>query len=59
VEGFTYEEIAKILDLPIGTVRSRLFRARNMLKDLLRSYAERMGYKDFRGLRNKNFDEEE
>jgi hypothetical protein len=30
-----------------------------MLKDLLRSYAERMGYKDFRGLRNKNFDEEE
>ena len=59
VEGFTYEEIAKILDLPIGTVRSRLFRARNMLKDLLRSYAERMGYKDFRGLRHRNYDEEE
>jgi RNA polymerase sigma factor (sigma-70 family) len=59
VEGFTYEEIAKILDLPIGTVRSRLFRARNMLKELLRSYAERQGYKDFRGLRNKDYDGEE
>jgi RNA polymerase sigma-70 factor (ECF subfamily) len=59
VEGFTYEEIAKILDLPIGTVRSRLFRARNMLKELLRSYAERQGYKDFRGLRNKDYNDEE
>ena len=59
VEGFTYEEIAKILDLPIGTVRSRLFRARNMLKELLRSYAKRQGYKDFRGLRNKDYNDEE
>jgi RNA polymerase sigma factor (sigma-70 family) len=59
IEGFTYEEIAKILDLPIGTVRSRLFRARNMLKDLLRSYAEKLGYKDFRGLRQGRDEEEE
>ena len=49
VEGFTYEEIAKIIDVPIGTVRSRLFRARNMLKEKLRSYAETMGFKDKRG----------
>lgn len=49
VEGFTYEEIAKIIDVPIGTVRSRLFRARNMLKEKLRSYAEKMGFKDKRG----------
>ena len=49
VEGFTYEEIAKIIDVPIGTVRSRLFRARNMLKEKLKSYADKMGYKDKRG----------
>jgi len=44
IEGFTYEEISKILDIPIGTVRSRLHRARNMLKDKLREYARTMGY---------------
>jgi RNA polymerase sigma-70 factor (ECF subfamily) len=51
IEGFTYEEIAKIIDVPIGTVRSRLFRARNMLKEKLKSYAQSLGYKDVRGLR--------
>ncbi|WP_258101613.1 sigma-70 family RNA polymerase sigma factor [Marinoscillum pacificum] len=45
LEGFTYEEMAKILDIPIGTVRSRLHRARNLLKEKLKSYAESMGYK--------------
>lgn len=45
LEGFTYEEMAKILDIPIGTVRSRLHRARNLLKEKLRSYALTMGYK--------------
>ncbi len=44
IEGFTYEEMAKILDIPIGTVRSRLHRARNLLKDKLRGYAKTMGY---------------
>lgn len=44
VEGFSYEEIAKITDIPIGTVRSRLHRARNMLKEQLKSYAKTMGY---------------
>lgn len=53
IEGFTYEEIAKIIDIPIGTVRSRLHRARNMLKDSLRSYASRMGYEDKRGKKKK------
>lgn len=53
VEGFTYEEIAKIIDVPIGTVRSRLFRARNMLKDKLKEYAEALGYKDYRGRKRK------
>lgn len=44
IEGFTYEEMAKILDIPIGTVRSRLHRARNMLKDKLKTYAKKLGY---------------
>ena len=44
IEGFTYEEMAKILDIPIGTVRSRLHRARNLLKEKLKSYASSMGY---------------
>jgi RNA polymerase sigma factor (sigma-70 family) len=49
IEGFTYEEISKIIDIPIGTVRSRLFRARNMLKEKLKAYASSLGYKDIRG----------
>lgn len=48
VEGFTYEEIAKIIDIPIGTVRSRLHRARNLMKEKLREYAKKMGYKENR-----------
>ena len=59
IEGFTYEEISKIIDVPIGTVRSRLFRARNMLKEKLKAYAEKMGYEDKRGARQKPGDEEE
>jgi len=49
IEGFTYEEISAIIDVPIGTVRSRLFRARNMLKNKLQTYAESLGYTDKRG----------
>jgi len=48
IEGFTYEEIAKIIDIPIGTVRSRLHRARKMLKEKLQEYAASLGYKDKR-----------
>lgn len=44
VEGFTYEEIANMLDVPIGTVRSRLHRGRNLLKDQLSTYATQRGY---------------
>ena len=54
VEGFTYEEISKIIDVPIGTVRSRLFRARNMLKEKLENYAIERGFKDKRGDKNSN-----
>lgn len=44
LEGFTYEEMSKILDIPIGTVRSRLHRARKLLKDSLAHYAKTLGY---------------
>ncbi|MEY3450761.1 MAG: polymerase, sigma subunit, family [Bacteroidota bacterium] len=46
IEGFTYEEMAKILNIPIGTVRSRLHRARHLLKAQLLEYAKKMGYED-------------
>ncbi len=58
VEGFTYEEIARIIDIPIGTVRSRLHRARNMLKDKLKQYAESLGFQDKRGRSEKNDESE-
>lgn len=48
IEGFTYEEISKIIDIPIGTVRSRLHRARNMLKEKLQEYAKSLGYQNKR-----------
>lgn len=48
IEDFTYEEISKIVDIPIGTVRSRLHRARNMLKEQLEDYAKSLGYEDKR-----------
>lgn len=44
VEEFTYEEIASIIDIPIGTVRSRLHRARRELRSKLSEYAIRLGY---------------
>jgi len=40
----TYKEVARALDCPIGTVMSRLHRARRILKRRLRSYAEQEGY---------------
>lgn len=36
IEGLSYEEIAKIMDCPIGTVRSRIFRARDAVAEKLR-----------------------
>ena len=44
LEGYTYEEIAELVDIPIGTVRSRLHRARKLLQDALFGYAKLNGY---------------
>jgi RNA polymerase sigma-70 factor (ECF subfamily) len=38
LEGCSYEVIADILELPVGTVRSRLFRARLQLRDKLKTF---------------------
>jgi RNA polymerase sigma-70 factor (ECF subfamily) len=51
VYGLQYQEIADALGIPIGTVRSRLFRARRLLREHLRAYAEE------RGLLRGGFDE--
>jgi len=40
IEGLSYEEIAIIMSCPTGTVRSRIFRARDAIADKLRSVME-------------------
>ena len=40
VEGLSYEDIAQVMDCPIGTVRSRIFRARDAIDKDLRPLLE-------------------
>ena len=42
VEGRPYEEIAEMLDLPLGTVKTYIHRARDGLQDPARSHARRL-----------------
>lgn len=44
IEGFRYREIAQILDWPLGSVMSRLSRARTKLRKQLFMYAQQRGY---------------
>jgi RNA polymerase sigma-70 factor (ECF subfamily) len=44
LEGFSYQEIAEICDLQLGTVKSRLHRGRKLLQKKLFDYAVKNGY---------------
>jgi RNA polymerase sigma-70 factor (ECF subfamily) len=43
LEGLPYAEVAEVLDIPVGTVKSRLFRARRLLQRALHDHAVELG----------------
>lgn len=45
VEGFSYKEISQMVGCPIGTVMSRIYRGRKLLREKLAGYAKKRGYK--------------
>ena len=44
IEGLVYEEIAEFVEVPVGTVRSRIHRGRRLLRAKLFEYAKKKGY---------------
>ncbi len=44
LQEMSYQEVAQILDVPLGTVKSRLFRGRKMLQEALLEYARESGF---------------
>ena len=44
IEGFSYSEISKMINIPVGTVMSRLSRGRKLLRQKLKRYAKSKGY---------------
>lgn len=44
LENFSYKEISEILEIPLGTVMSRLYRGRKLLEGVMLQYAEEHGY---------------
>lgn len=54
VEGLPYAEVAELLDVPVGTVKSRLFRGRRRLQEVLYDYAVEMGYISERSALNES-----
>jgi DNA-directed RNA polymerase specialized sigma24 family protein len=49
VDELTYEEAAEVMDCPVGTLRSRLFRGRRLLASELQDYARSRGFLGRRG----------
>jgi RNA polymerase sigma-70 factor (ECF subfamily) len=49
LQEFSYKEIAEILDVPVGTVMSRLYRGRRLLQKALAAYAVKSGVLPDRG----------
>ena len=54
VQGLGYEEAAEVLGVPVGTVRSRLFRARRLLQEQLFEYARDAGVSVSSSLTNRH-----
>ncbi len=50
IEGLSYEEVAAVLDVKVGTVRSRLHRGRNQLRAALAHRAPRQGHSRYLGI---------
>ena len=46
IEGLSYKEIAEVMECPIGTVMSRIYRGRKRLHELLYEHARELGYVD-------------
>ncbi len=44
IEDQSYDAAAQVLGVPVGTVRSRLFRGRRLLQEMLMDYAQDAGY---------------
>ena len=44
IEELSYRDISEILDIPMGTVASRLYRGHSLLKEKLQEYARKLGY---------------
>lgn len=49
LQDMTYEEMAEVLTMPIGTIKTHLFRARNLLKERLQSFESGRKQKGTRG----------